>query len=62
MSNKDLENLHNKMHNILVEVEIALDTNTYPDWLVVKDRLLESLELVKKLERDQIWNKLGGKK
>lgn len=62
MSNKDLENLHNKMHNILVEVEIALDTNTYPDWSVVKDRLLESLELVKKLERDQIWNKLGGKK
>lgn len=59
---KDLQTLHTKIHNVIVEVEMALDTNTYPDWSIVKDRLLESLELVKKLERDQIWNKLGGKK
>jgi len=63
MSNKnnDLKALHSKVQNIIVEVEMALDTETYPDWSIVKDRLLESLELVKKLERDQIWSKLGKK-
>ena len=56
---KDLNILHGKLHTVLVEVEEAMDTETYPDWTVVKDRLLESIELVRKLERDQLWHKLG---
>ncbi|MEW6732988.1 MAG: hypothetical protein AB1489_16805 [Acidobacteriota bacterium] len=58
---KDLKSLHEKLHATLVEIEVALDTETYPDWTVVKDRLLESIEVVRKLERDQLWNKLGKK-
>jgi hypothetical protein len=59
--NKDLSNLHEKLRTVVVEVEMALDTETYPDWTVVKNTLLESIELVKKLEREQLWNKLGKK-
>lgn len=59
--NKDLNNLHEKLRTVMVEVEMALDTETYPDWTVVKNSLLESIELVKKLEREQLWNKLGKK-
>jgi len=40
---------------MLVEIEMAIDTQTYPDWRVVKTNLLEALELVRKLERDQVW-------
>ena len=50
-----LENLRQLLHPMLVEVEIAIDTETYPDWSVVKTNLLEALEIVRKLERDQIW-------
>ena len=57
----DLKVLHEKLKPVMVEIEMALDTETYPDWSIVKDRLLESIELVKKLERDQLWSKLGKK-
>jgi hypothetical protein len=40
---------------MLVEVEMAIDTETYPDWGVVKSNMLEALEIVRKLERDQVW-------
>jgi hypothetical protein len=58
---KELAALHDKLRSSLVEIEMAIDTETYPDWTLVKDRLLESIELVRKLERDQLWNKLGKK-
>lgn len=53
-----LEQLRGLLQPILVEVEMAMDTQTYPDWTVVKDHILQSLELVRKLERDQIWQPL----
>jgi hypothetical protein len=51
----ELEKLHQLLQPMLVEVEMAMDTETYPDWSVVKANLLEALELVRKLERDQVW-------
>lgn len=50
-----LDKLHQLLHPMLVEVEMAIDTETYPDWTVVKSNLLEALEIVRKLERDQLW-------
>lgn len=50
-----LEKLRQLLHPMLVEVEMAMDTETYPDWRVVKANLLEALEIVRKLERDQVW-------
>ena len=51
----ELKRLHQLLHPMLVEIEMAIDTQTYPDWRVVKTNLLEALELVRKLERDQVW-------
>ena len=53
----ELERLRGLLHPILVEVEMAIDSQTYPDWGVVKDNLLQAIEIVRKLERDQLWNK-----
>ena len=38
---------------------IAIDTRTYPDWADTKENLLKAVELVRKLERDQMWSKLS---
>lgn len=51
----ELQKLHQLLRPILVEVEMAIDTETYPDWGVVKSNMLEALEIVRKLERDQVW-------
>lgn len=51
----ELDRLHQLLKPMLVEVEMAIDTETYPDWGVVKTNLLEALEIVRKLERDQVW-------
>ncbi|MCS6805956.1 MAG: hypothetical protein RMM98_06325 [Acidobacteriota bacterium] len=51
----ELQKLHQLLHPILVEVEMAIDTQTYPDWSVVKSNMLEALEIVRKLEREQVW-------
>jgi hypothetical protein len=50
-----LERLHQLLRPLLIEVEMAIDTETYPDWSVVKSNLLEALEIVRKLEADQVW-------
>ena len=50
-----LERLHQLLRPTLVEVEMAIDTETYPDWTIVKSNLLEALEIVRKLEADQLW-------
>lgn len=34
---------------------MAIDTETYPDWTVVKSNLAEALEIVRRLEADQLW-------
>ena len=51
----EFQKLHQLLQPMLVEVEMAIDTETYPDWSVVKTNLLEALEIVRKLERDQVW-------
>ncbi|MBI3950106.1 MAG: hypothetical protein HY314_06595 [Acidobacteria bacterium] len=51
----ELERLRQVLHPMLVEIEMAMDTETYPDWSVVKTNMLEALEIVRKLERDQVW-------
>jgi hypothetical protein len=55
----DLTKLRELLHSVLIEVEMALDTATYPDWTATKENLLKALEVVRKLERDQVWSKLG---
>ena len=63
MSDKaDLSKLRETLHSTLVEVEIALDTSTYPDWTETKENLLRAIDIVRKLERDQMWTKLSKKK
>ncbi|MEW6210465.1 MAG: hypothetical protein AB1631_19015 [Acidobacteriota bacterium] len=58
----DLARLREMVHKTLVEVEIALDTETYPDWSETKENLLRAIEVVRKLERDQMWSALSKKK
>jgi hypothetical protein len=63
MSDKaDLSKLRETLHSTLVEVEIALDTSTYPDWTETKENLLKAIDVVRKLERDQMWTRLSKKK
>jgi len=54
----ELERLRELLHPVLVEVEMSIDTETYPEWAVVKENLLQALEIVRKLERDQLWSVL----
>ena len=49
------------VHAALVEVEMAIDTETYPDWTDTKESLLRAIEILRKLERDQMWNRLSKK-
>ena len=42
------------LHSMQVEVEMAIDTATYPDWTETKESLLHALEVIRKLERDQM--------
>ena len=58
----DLSRLRELVHKTLVEVEIAIDTATYPDWSETKENLLRAIEVVRKLERDQMWSSLSKKK
>lgn len=60
--NTDLVRLREMLHSAIVEVEIALDTATYPDWSETKENLLKAIDVVRKLERDQMWSKLSKKK
>jgi hypothetical protein len=57
----DLSRLRELLHATLVEVEMALDSGTYPDWTETKENLLKAIEVVRKLERDQTWSKLSKK-
>ncbi|HEY7914244.1 MAG TPA: hypothetical protein VIG62_20200 [Blastocatellia bacterium] len=62
MGNKeDFSSLRKMLHAALVEVEMAIDTDTYPDWTDTKDNLLRAIEVIRKLERDQMWSKLSKK-
>jgi hypothetical protein len=57
----DLSRLRELMHSALVEVEIAVDTETYPDWTETKESLLKAIDILRKLERDQMWDRLSKK-
>jgi hypothetical protein len=57
----DLARLRELVHAALVEIEIALDTETYPDWADTKESLLKAIEILRKLERDQMWDRLSRK-
>jgi hypothetical protein len=58
----DLAGLREVLHSTMVEVEMAMDTETYPDWSETKENLLRAIEIVRKLERDQMWSALSKKK
>ena len=61
-SNRDyLTKLLEILHATLVEVEIAIDSATYPDWSDTKQNLVMAMDLARKLEQQQIWSKLGKK-
>jgi len=60
MSN-DLSRLRELLHSTLVEVEVALDTQTFPDWSESKEKLLRAIEILRRLERDSVWAKLSKK-
>ncbi len=59
MAADDLTKLHDTLRKTMIEVEIAIDTQTYPDWADTKENLPKAVELVRKLERDQVWSKLS---
>jgi hypothetical protein len=58
----DLTKLREALHKALVEVEIAIDTATHPDWTETKENLLQAIEILRKLERDRLWSALSNKK
>ena len=58
----DLSKLREVLHSAIVEVEVALDTGTHPDWSDTKESLLKAVEIVRKLERDHLWTALSNKK
>jgi hypothetical protein len=58
----DLSKLREILHSTIVEVEVAMDTGTHPDWSETKENLLRAIEIVRKLERDHLWSALSGKK
>jgi hypothetical protein len=61
MASDDLYRLHDILRKALVEVEVAMDTQTYPDWADTKESLLRAIDITRRLERDQIWSKLSKK-
>ena len=61
-SDSDLSKLHEILHSTLVEIEIAMDTGTHPDWSETKEHLLRAIEIVRRLERDNLWSALSKKK
>ena len=61
-SDSDLSKLHEILHSTLVEIEIAMDTGTNPDWSEAKENLLRAIEIVRRLERDNLWSALSKKK
>ena len=58
----ELSKLRELLSSTVVEVEVAIDTATYPDWTETKENLLRAIDIVRKLERDQMWSKLTKKK
>ncbi len=58
----DLSRLRELVHKTLVEVEMSIDTRTYPDCTETKENLLRAIDIVRKLERDQMWSALSKKK
>jgi hypothetical protein len=58
----ELSKLRELLSSTVVEVEVAIDTATYPDWTETKENLLRAIDIVRKLERDQMWSKLSKKK
>ena len=60
--NNELSKLRELLAATVVEVEVAIDTATYPDWTETKENLLRAIDIVRKLERDQTWSKLSKKK
>lgn len=58
----DLSKLREILHSTIVEVEVAMDTGTHPDWGETKEHLLKAIEVVRKLERDDLWSALSRKK
>jgi hypothetical protein len=58
----DLSKLREILHSTIVEVEIAMDTGTHPDWSEAKENLLRAIEIVRRLERDNLWSALSKKR
>ncbi len=61
MASEDLHKMHDILRKALVEVEVAIDTQTYPDWADTKESLLRAIDITRRLEREQIWSKLSKK-
>ena len=58
----ELARLREVLHSAIVEVEVAMDTGTHPEWAETKENLLKAVEIVRKLERDNLWTALSNKK
>ena len=61
-SDAELAKLRQMLQSVLVEVEMAMDSGTYPDWSDTKENLLRAIESVRSLERDQMWSAISKKK
>lgn len=58
----ELSKLRETLHSVIVEVEVAIDTGTHPDWADAKQNLVQAIEILRRLERDQLWSALSNKK
>lgn len=61
-ADSEMSRLREILHSTQVEIEIAMDTATHPDWTEAKENLLRAIEIVRRLERDNLWSALSKKK
>ena len=54
----DMMKLRAILHASSVEIEMAIDSATYPDWSDTKQNLLRAIDLVRRLEQQQVWSRL----
>lgn len=56
---KELSRLRELLRSALNEVEAAARNQAKPDWTQMKEKLLKAVELVRKIEREQMWSVLS---
>jgi hypothetical protein len=58
METKELLRLRELLRSALEEVQAAAQNRAEPDWAQMKEKLLKAVELVRRIEREQMWSAL----